>query len=565
MKSKRVRWFSASKALVKVMALSLSCGAIAAPDEATLPSGTGNYDDFVSVFTEFVEWRNAQQDDLRIPDFSKTAIDRRIERVQAVQRQLADMAVSDWDRSERVDYLAALSKLNEEEFILRVHRPWSRDPGYYVNQIKRVAFTDLPVPVGDRDALVAQLQRASDLAKRAKTNLRDVPADLADLALRNLTKADGVGASQPYREVSPEGVLGWYDDLLDRARAHQPDLVPEIQATRTAVRDFYDWLAENRNRMTRPAGIGEELLDWYLLHVKCMPYSSDDIVVLAQREVERLSAFIALERHRYRDLPELDLPSSEAEYEERLASIDADIRAFLVEEEFITIPDYMPDDYREIRAPVPWIERPTGPNYWEAIQYRDPAPDHWHATIPGHGFDGQIRASITHPVRRHIRDGGRGEGWGVYLEEAPLQLGFYDEDRQRTRELIYNFGLFRAVRTLGDVWLQRNEMSTSEVVEFWMSKTPFLDENVARVDAEIYLRRPPGYGLGYTIGAFQVFKLLADRKSQLGEDFVLREFHDEFITAGRLPVALLRYDMTGLDDEVRLFWDRTPLSAIIGD
>lgn len=550
--------------LTGVLAIFGLCGAIPVAG-ANPPDGAGSYDDLVRLFEEFVDWRTAQTDERVIRDYSQGAVDRRIAKVHDFQRRAADMGVADWSRSERVDYLAVLSQLDEQEFTLRVTRPWSRDPGYYVDRIRDVAFTELPVAGAERRDLITRLRQVGDLTESAKSNLRDVPADLADLALHNLSTADGVGSFQPHRDTPPEGVLGWYDDLIERARVKQPKLVPDIEAARESVRDFNAWLLENRARMTGPAGIGEALLDWYLLQVKYMPYSSDEIVVLAQREVERLEAFIALERHRFRHLPELDLPASSEEYDERLADVDADIRAFMVEEAFMTIPDYMPDDYREMRLPVPWIVRPTGPNYWEAIQYRDPSPDHWHATIPGHGFDGQIRARNTHPIRRHLRDGGRAEGWGVYVEEAPLQLGFYDRDRQRTRELIYNFGLFRAVRTLGDVWMQRNEMGADQVAEYWMRMTPFLDADVARVDAEIYLRRPPGYGLGYTIGAFQMYRLLADRKRQLGDDFVLLEFHDRFIQAGWLPIALIRYEMTGIDDEMRLFWDRTPLSQVIGN
>ena len=83
-----------------------------------------------------------------------------------------------------------------------------------------------------------------------------------------------------------------------------------------------------------------------------------------------------------------------------------------------------------------------------------------------------------------------------------------------------------------------------------MERTPWLDEDVARVDAEIYLRRPPGYGLGYTVGMLQMQHLLADRKMQLGDEFNLKDFHDTFMAAGRLPVSLIRWEMTGLDDEV---------------
>ena len=205
---------------------------------------------------------------------------------------------------------------------------------------------------------------------------------------------------------------------------------------------------------------------------------------------------------------------------------------------------------------MPWIVRPGGRNFWEEIQYRDPTPDHLHAVIPGHRFDG--RMVVDHPVRGRIADGARIEGWATYLEEAMLQAGLL-EDRPRTRELIYIFGIFRAARVPADVWLQTNEMTVAEAVDYWRSVTPYLDADVARVDAEIYLRRPPGYGLGYQVGAMQMQGLLGDRRRQLGDAFSLRAFHDSFLARGRLPISLIRWEMTGMDDEVREFWDREPI------
>ena len=94
---------------------------------------------------------------------------------------------------------------------------------------------------------------------------------------------------------------------------------------------------------------------------------------------------------------------------------------------------------------------------------------------------------------------------------------------------------------------------------WWMERVPWLDEDVTRVDAEIYLRWPPGYGLGYTVGMLQMQRLLADRKRQLGDDFNLKEFHDDFMATGRLPMSLIRWEMTGLDNEVRELWPRESL------
>jgi uncharacterized protein (DUF885 family) len=192
------------------------------------------------------------------------------------------------------------------------------------------------------------------------------------------------------------------------------------------------------------------------------------------------------------------------------------------------------------------------------VQFRDPSPDHLHAVIPGHRFDAIMKDRIDHPIRGRIDSGARAEGWATYLEEAMLQAGLF-ADLPRVRELIQVFGIFRAARVPADVWLQTGRMNVGQVVEYWLERVPYLDPNVARVDAEIYLRRPPGYGIGYNIGMLQMQRLLADRKRQLGEDFELRAFHDELMAAGWLPLSLIRWEMTGLNDEVQGFWQREPM------
>jgi hypothetical protein len=72
-----------------------------------------------------------------------------------------------------------------------------------------------------------------------------------------------------------------------------------------------------------------------------------------------------------------------------------------VDEEIITVPDYIPKTYQEVGFNAPWIVRPTGPMFWEQVQFRDASPDHLHATFPGHRFDGLAgeRAS-SDPIRR---------------------------------------------------------------------------------------------------------------------------------------------------------------------
>ena len=533
-----------------------------AQNQCPIPTGAGSYADLVALYTEFRDWR----DDIAIvgelsdsspwegvENWGDVAVEQRRNQVDEFIARTQDMNVVGWPREQQAEYLAVRAKLEEQNFLLNVSKPWERDPGFYVDRMLGVTFANLPASEADLQIVRQQLRGIPNLVEEAKRNLDNMAADYADLALHNLANADGVGNGHPYREVPPAGVVGWYDDMLARAN-RQPALRDDIIRARAAVVDFRDWLIEKRPEITAQAGVGEANFNWYLEHVKLMPYTAHDIVLLGLREFHRLWAMHAIERNRNRNLPELQPAHSAAEYQGRIDETDRRVRAFLVNENFISIPPYI----GELDTNVPWIVRPQGRNFWEEIQYRDPSPDHIHAVIPGHRFDGMIEQHNTHPIRGFLTDGARVEGWGVYLEEAMQRAGYF-EDIPRGRELIDLFGIFRAVRAPADVWLQLNQMTISDAINYWRERVPYLDENVARVDAEIYLRRPPGYGLGYTIGMIQMQELVADAKRLQGEDFDLREFHDDFMARGRLPLSVLRWEMTGLDDEVCQFWDRDPL------
>ena len=548
--------------------LALGAPAIADPIDG-MPAGEGSYADLVALYDEFLTWQDEARARRAVPnrdiagaaadihpDYGVTAVAARVARMEALQQRLLDMAVRDWTLAEQVDYLAVRSRFDQAEFMLTVARPWARDPGFYVDRMLRVTFAKLPLDEEATLALRAELAAVALLAEEARANLTDVAADYADLALHNLHNADGVGHGYPYRAVPPAGVLGWYDDFLERSLSEQPALSVDIVRARVAVQAFADWLAENRPEMTGKAGVGKAHFDWYLKHVKLMPWDTDAIVELGLRELDRLWAVHALAQHKNRDLPALELPESAAEYAARIDRVDTTIREFLADEHIITVPKFV----GTLGTNVPWIERPDGPNFWEQVQYRDPTPDHLHAVIPGHRFDGVMERINQHPIRGRLTSGARAEGWAVYLEEAMLEAGL--PVAPRTRELIYIFGIFRAARVPADVWLQLNEMTVSEAVAWWLERVPYLDENVARVDAEIYLRRPPGYGLGYTVGMLQMQRLLGERKRQLGDAFVLKDFHDEFLAAGRLPIALIHWELTGETDGIEPLWQRRRLGDV---
>jgi uncharacterized protein (DUF885 family) len=72
-------------------------------------------------------------------------------------------------------------------------------------------------------------------------------------------------------------------------------------------------------------------------------------------------------------------------------------------------------------------------------------------------------------------------------------------------------------------------------------------------EQHLYLRQP-GYGTSYITGKYLLERTLADYaklKEERNEAFELRDFFDRLKAIGCIPISLARWEMTGLDDEIR--------------
>jgi hypothetical protein len=416
--------------------------------------------------------------------------------------------------------------------------------------IARTPYTDTPLNDGAKKNLVDRLRAVPKILEQAKINLNSVAKTLAEITIRRLVRSDGVNQGEPRRDVPPEGVIGWYEDLISRLEDHHPELVSDAKMALLSVKNFCDWLKTNKAGMTASVSIGLDNYNWYLKNVRLMPYTVQDILGIAEVELYRTLTFLRIEQHRNRLLPELEPAKTAEEHERRVRDAEALVRSFIDEHDLLTIPEYMPPQFE---TDAFWIVRPGGKrHFWEEITYRDPLNNHIHASIPGHRFDNLIQRRNKHPIRGRYGDGGRAEGWTFYLEEMFLQAGLLD-DRPRTRELFYIAQLKRVLRIPAEVKMQTGELSLEQAIQFLIDEVPLMDENLARYDLQIYLRRP-AYGMTYLGGKVQFERLLSDRARQLGRDFDLGKFHDEFLASGSIPITLIRWEMTGFDDEVKKLW-----------
>lgn len=490
-----------------------------------------------------------------VPDYSPPAMAKQYEELKRFQARLAAIDDSGWPVSERVDYMVVLAEMRGLEFQHRVVQPWKRDPAFYSTtnlgfgpkMHGAIAIPKLPLPKDKLAEFTARLNAVPEALRQARVNLTEPRGDLARL---------GIAQKQVEMNV--------YGELAARAAQVQPALVAPAKRAQAAAAEFKAWLESIEAGLPAHGGVGRDNYAWYLKNVLLLPYTPEDIAVIGEREYQRQVAFLKIEEHRNRHIAMPEPVQTRAEFDAKRKAEDEDLLTFLRDGDWVTIPDYVQHDPEEGPYQFPFEKDPAKPGLFDPplhlhfffqAEFRDGRPLRAH-NLPGHAFDALQAARDTRPIRGKPRlffvNGLRNEGWAFYLEEMILQAGLL-EDRPKTREIDYILGAKRAARILPELKMQANEWTWKQANASLIARTPKWMEPgdaVAQFDIELYLRQP-GYGIGYYMGKVELEKLLADVAMQEGDRFDIKSFHDRFRAAGSIPISLIRWEMTGRDDEIR--------------
>ena len=166
-----------------------------------------------------------------------------------------------------------------------------------------------------------------------------------------------------------------------------------------------------------------------------------------------------------------------------------------------------------------------------------------HEGYPGHHVQFLAAQAQPSPVRKVVATPLSVEGWALYCERMMGEEGFFTRPEEAFFQQM-NL-LWRAVRVVLDVRLHTAGMSVEHAVRYMMD---VLD--LGRASAEAEVRRyccNPGNALCYAVGCHELVKLREDWKRRAGALFTLRDFHDDVLSYGGLPVSLMRWGM-GLNE-----------------
>jgi hypothetical protein len=513
------------------------------------PIVSQNYDDLLPLWKEFREFQKPKVT-AGVPDYTAAAMAVQKSRVKEFQDRLAAIDPKGWPIPKRVDYEIVRAEMNGLEFDHRVLRPWSRMPGFYA--VIQTSESDVPLREGPEIHGVLNLwQFAFPLDEASRTVVREklaaIPAILAQ-AKANLVEDTAdlwlLGIRQK-REESAD-----LENLGKRLAAMHPDLVPLIEQAKAAVDEFRGRLEDRHKTMKGPSGIGVAEFDRSQKNIHLVPYTWAEQLRIAERELERSLAYLELEKRRNASLPPLRLAADLAELQRRQKEAVTYFFDFLRKREIFTVPDYMRLN-DEVRSFAP----PERRDYFTQVTYRDPLPLLCHSV---HWLEKQREKLNTHPVRGtpllyNIWDS-RAEGFATAFEEMMLGAGLFDKN-PRARELVLNLLAFRAIRAIADLKLHSREWTVEDAIQYAVKTTPYgwvlPDGATIWGDMSIYLSQP-GYGTSYVVGKIQVDKLLADYSRMKGYDAGLKPFLDELFAKGLIPQSLIRWEMTGLDDEMKI-------------
>ena len=488
-----------------------------------------------------------------------------------LQSQLSHLDTLGWTISDRVEYHLVKAEMHGLEFYHRVLKPWSRDPGFYLQTQDGAGptrdayfnFDEFPIPREDINDAKVKLMALPKVLDQGKKNLTEAAEDLAYSALHYL----------PYE-------IMLYERIYKEIKKYHPDLASIAAQALEAVKEYDIWLKENKSKMTDPAGVGKDNYNWWMKNVQLVPYTWDELFDIIMREDDRLLTTVALERNRNRDLPELEPVSSRVEHAQRKIEALQHVMKFTEAESLFAIPEWI--GFEEYLGGANALATGWNDNFvnsyvgsgetaeWPGVRDffhktadRDPLPEQTHEFIGhhlDHGFHRRDNRVILGSDRHYAIEMIRLEGWAFWLEEMLMHAGYLDDKSARSREIVYWQAAFRTCRAIADLKMHSNDFSLQEAIDYVADCAPngwnIPNGPHAWYEMQTNLRYV-GWHMGMVFGKLAMNQIIAEKIRQQGKDFSYKGFFKEYFAAGIIPMALVRWQLTGNEDEIKFLMDES--------
>ncbi|MBX2810459.1 MAG: DUF885 domain-containing protein [Myxococcales bacterium] len=162
----------------------------------------------------------------------------------------------------------------------------------------------------------------------------------------------------------------------------------------------------------------------------------------------------------------------------------------------------------------------------------------YHEGIPGHHMQTSIAQELqTVPqFQTQASFAAYAEGWALYSEALAKELpGTYADPYSDFGRLTTE--IWRAIRLVVDSGLHAKGWTEEQAIAYFKANSPEpLESIISEVQRYIVM---PGQATSYKIGMLTIQSLRKYASQTLGEHFELKDFHDQILGSGSLPLGLL--------------------------
>jgi len=161
----------------------------------------------------------------------------------------------------------------------------------------------------------------------------------------------------------------------------------------------------------------------------------------------------------------------------------------------------------------------------------------YHEGIPGHHMQRAIALELEDvpKFRKFSPYTAYTEGWGLYSEKLPKEIGMYSDSYSDFGRLAME--LWRACRLVVDTGIHSMKWTREQGIEYYVNNTPNAKSDAVKmVERHIVM---PSQATAYKIGMMKILELRAKAKLTMKDKFDIREFHEVVLKNGPVPLDVL--------------------------
>lgn len=537
----------------------------------------------IKDYQEFKEHQSPFNQDIagetnrQLPDLSPNTLQQQNQVLGAIYQRLAKVAVNSLNRDEAINHavLSYTIKNQLDNYSNKEHyMPLTAESGFHVwiSRINRQVsfkteqdYRDYLVRLNALPQYFSQQIYWMDKGIEAGITQPKVALQGFEESIKAFIKTDATLSAyyQPFLAM-PEYFT---QQLTAELQAQAVNTI--LRAVMPSYQQYYDYMVQRYQPNARTNIAASSLpngADYYLnrlQHYTTLAISVDEVHETGIAEVKR----IRLEMDKI--IQQLDFKGSFADFVHFLRT-DKQFYAtspegLLKEASFIAkkMDAQLPKFFKTLpRTPYGVIEVPaniapkyttgrySGPsrddqagNYWVNTYRLDRRPLYvlealtLHEAVPGHHLQSSIAREMENvpKFRNSTYISAFGEGWGLYSEYLGVEAGFYQSPYSDFGRLTYE--MWRACRLVVDTGMHAKGWSRQQAMNFLADNTALSLHNV-KTEIDRYISWP-GQALSYKMGELTIKKLRKMAEQALGETFDLREFHDQVLKNGSMPLSML--------------------------